>query len=99
MSEHFDYGPVQRYEVVWMSGHVETVLAHQITWPQNGSFILAGMFGSTPEAGGKASRVQFHAEVNGRWLLTLSALEEDIRSIRLVTAEEPIPDFAGGEPA
>lgn len=90
MSETFDYGPVQRYEVVWMSGHIETVLAHQVMFPQQGAFISGGMLGVIAEAPGR-SRVQMHAEIDGHWRLTLSALEEDIRSIRLVTADEPIP--------
>jgi hypothetical protein len=33
------------------------------------------------------------------WVLTLSAHEQDIRSIRLVTATEPIPDDRSGVPS
>jgi hypothetical protein len=32
-----------------------------------------------------------HAELNGRWLLTLDALEDDIRTVRLVTQGERVP--------
>ena len=91
MSETFDYGPLQHYEITWMSGHVETIPAHQVTWPQQGSMLVAALgiqFG--PEAPG-ARRILMHAEIDGRWLLTLSALEEDIRTIRLATEPEPIP--------
>jgi hypothetical protein len=37
-----------------------------------------------------------HAEVDGRWCLTLAAREEDIRTMRLVTGGEPIPGGEGG---
>lgn len=90
MSAHYDHGPVQTYEIVWMSGHVETVLAHQVSYPQNGVFIFAGSFGTAGEQPGR-SRIRMHAEVDGHWRLTLDALEEDIRTIRLVTGGEPVP--------
>jgi hypothetical protein len=90
VSETFDYGPLQRYEVTWMSGHVETVQAHQVTWPQQGVSMARGMLGLTTEQNGR-SRVQMHAEIDGHWRLTLSALEEDIRTIRLATDDEPVP--------
>lgn len=90
MSEHYDYGPVQTYEVAWRSGHVEQVLAHQVAWPQQGSYVAAGLFGATPERSGR-SRIHFHAEINGKWVLTLAADEDDILSIRLVTTPEVLP--------
>lgn len=86
----FDYGPVQTYEVTWMSGHVETVVAHQVNWPQRGQFLALGVLGVTTEAPGQ-QRIQFHAEIDGRWTLTLSAIEEDIRTVRNVTAGERMP--------
>lgn len=91
MSETHDYGPVQIYEITWMSGHVETVQAHQVSWPQTGQYIARGMLGVTAEAPGR-SKIQMHAEIAGRWVLTLSALEEDIRTIRNVTAGERVPE-------
>jgi len=94
MSENYDHGPVQTYEITWMSGHTETVLAHQVSYPQRGAFVFAGGFGSMAEESGP-SKVQFHAELDGHWRLTLSALEADIRTVRLVTAGEPIPSEAG----
>lgn len=90
MSERFDYGPVQSYEITWKSGHVETALAHQVAWPQKGSYLASGLLGALPSEPGTA-RVMFHAEIDGRWVLTLSALEEDIRTIRNVTAGEQVP--------
>lgn len=87
----YNRGPLQHYEIVWMSGHVETVPAHQVTYPHRGLFMTAALAGGMPESMGRP-RVQIHAEIDGHWLLTLSALEEDIRSMRLVTAGEAIPD-------
>jgi len=74
------------YEIVWMSGHVETVLAHQVSYPGG----LPAFLGA-PE--GKP-RIRMHAEIDGRWKPTLDALEEDIRTIRLVTDAEPLPGGA-----
>ncbi len=72
------------------SNGYETIPAHQVTYPSQG-LAVAGLrtFGLT-EQGGPA-RVQLHAELDGRWLLTLSAREEDIRTMRLVTHSEPLP--------
>lgn len=85
----FNYGPVQRYEITWMSGHIETVLAHQVMYPHAGMALVGEMFGTAREAG--APRIRMHAEIDGQWVLTLSAREEDIRTMRLVTDGEPIP--------
>jgi hypothetical protein len=85
MSEH-DYGPVQTYEVVWQSGHMERIQAHQVIWPGN----ALSLFGVAT----KPPRVVMHAVLDGRWTLMLSAPEEDIRSIRNVTADEAIPEVS-----
>lgn len=84
-----NYGPLQSYEIHWMSGHVETVQAHQVTYPHAGLAMAATVFG-TPTEGG-APRVQMHGEINGHWVLVLAAREEDIRTIRNVTGGEPLP--------
>lgn len=91
-----DYGPVQTYEITWRSGHVEQVLAHQVTWPNRGISIASGLFGAltTETTQSNYSRIQFHAEIDGKWLLTLAADEDDIASIRLVTTPEAIPGVA-----
>jgi hypothetical protein len=88
-----EYGEPDRYEITWMTGHIETVLAHQVSWPQNGSYLMRGVFGGGvgTEAQQEKRRIQFHAEIDGRWTLTLSALEEDIRTVRMVTEAEQIP--------
>lgn len=88
----FKYGRPDVYEVTWMSGHVERVLAHQVTYPHAGMVVAGEVFGLASEAG--APRVRMHAEIDGNWCLTLAAREEDIRTLRLVTGGEPVP---GGE--
>jgi hypothetical protein len=84
----FNHGPLQTYEVHWMSGHVETVPAHQVSYPHRGMALFADsvMSGLASDAG--APRVKIHAEIDGRWQLMLSAREEDIRTMRNVTGGE-----------
>lgn len=75
----FDYGPLRTYEITWRSGHVERVQGHQA--------ILSGgpaLFGGRD----KPTRFTIHGEINGRWLLVISALEEDVRIVRDVTEGE-----------
>jgi hypothetical protein len=83
-------GPADRYEITWMTGHIETVMAHQVSWPQN-TDSFREMFGATTQTTERARFVRMHAEIEGRWCLTLQAREEDIRTIRLVTDAERIP--------
>jgi hypothetical protein len=66
------------YELTWMSGHVEQVVAHDVHFA-NG-------------------RILFLADANGRMRVQLSALEEDLRTIRSITEGEALP-LNGGEPA
>lgn len=86
----FQRGPVDRYEIVWRSGHIETVLAHQVSWPQNGMYAFGGRVVMLTEHQGPA-QVHFHAEIDGKWKLTLVADEADIQTIRLLTADETLP--------
>lgn len=87
-----NYGPVDLYEITWTSGYIETVLAHQVTYPNNVETLA--LFGGIGTKTAEAPRIRMHAEINGRWVLTLQAREEDIRSIRLVTGGEQIPGGA-----
>lgn len=82
-----DRGPATTYEITWMSGRIERIEAHQVSWPDNAS----ALFGSGPK---RDPRIQFHADINGRWTLQLSAVEADIRTIRnLATESGPVlPD-------
>ena len=89
MSFYEDVAP-QVYEITWQTGHVETVIAHQVshdTLKTRVSVLGDGVFGADSEG----ARIKFHAEVDGRWTLQLSALEEDIRTIRNITGGERAP--------
>lgn len=90
----YDYkrGRPDVYEITWMSGHVEQVIAHQVTYPHRGLVFTDHAIGLGADDG--APRVQIHAEVNGEWRLVLSAREEDIRTMRLVTNGERFPGGA-----
>ena len=74
-----DYGPLSEYEVTWRSGHIERLAAHQVSYPNRLS-----LFDGPP----RTQIVQFHAEINGFWRLVLSAPEEEIVTIRNLTATE-----------
>lgn len=77
-------GPLQTYEVIWKSGQVETIRAHQVIWPTDAG--LSGLFGGVET---KTQRpVTFHGEIDGRWLLILAARPDDIVSIRLLLQPE-----------
>lgn len=85
--------PHQVYEITWQSGHVEKVIAHQISHDSTSVRVAAlgdGVFGSDSEN----ARIKFHAEVDGRWVLQLSAFEADIRTIRNITSGEQVPGGA-----
>lgn len=79
MSE-FERGEPDEFEIVWKTGHVDRLKAHQVTWPH--SDIFGGVFGGRPAG---PPHVLFHGEVDGRWRLLLSALEGDIATVRNVT--------------
>jgi hypothetical protein len=88
----FKYGAPDIYEVTWMSGHIERVPAHQVTYPEAGLALARSVFNIGTEGG--TPRVRIHAEINGNWRLVLAAREADIRSLRLVTDGEPLPGGA-----
>lgn len=90
---HYDNIPPQVYEITWQSGHVETVIAHQVshdTLKMRVAAIGDGSFASDSEG----ARIKFHAEINGQWTLQLSAHEADIRTIRNITRGEQAPGGA-----
>ena len=82
-------GPLLTYEIQWQSGHVETVQAHQVLLPLSPNGIFGEAFGASQQPK-VAPRVTFHGEFDGHWRMVLTALAEDIRSIRDVTASERI---------
>lgn len=90
--DDFEHGPVDTYEITWMSGHIEQVQAHQITFPNTGLLGFGGIVTTALRAETEGvPRIRMHAEIAGRWVMTLQAREEDIRTIRLVTAPEQVP--------
>lgn len=85
--------PPQVYEVTWMTGHVEKVVAHQVvTGTTRMAAVRVGADSFATESEG--ARVKFHAEINGVWMLQLSAFEVDIRTIRNITNGEQTPGDA-----
>lgn len=79
--EKYDHGPLETYEIVWASGHVEHIQAHQVLMP---SPDFSGIFGGVV-AVQREKRWTFHGEIDGRWRLLLTAPEADIKSVRNVT--------------
>jgi hypothetical protein len=93
VSSFYEGVPHQVYEITWQSGHVETVIAHQVSHDalkMRVASIGDGAFASDSEG----ARIKFHAEVDGRWTLQLSAHEADIRTIRNITRGEQAPGGA-----
>ncbi|MFC3988784.1 hypothetical protein [Actinoplanes siamensis] len=86
------HGRPDVYEIVWISGHVERIKAHQVSFPEAGLAFARATLGTAREVG--PPRVRIYAEVNDEWRLILAAREEDIRSLRLVTDGEPVPGGA-----
>lgn len=82
-----EYGPLDTYEVIWSSGHLEYIQAHQVLMPP-----LPGLFGE-PD---RDPRWTFHGEVDGRWRLLLTAPADDVRSVRNVTHTRDAAE-AGGQ--
>jgi hypothetical protein len=90
---HYENVPPQVYEITWQSGHVEKVIAHQVSYDSlRMSAVLVGEGQVATESAG--ARIKFHAEVDGRWTLQLSAHEADIRTIRNITSGEQVPGGA-----
>lgn len=82
-----DRGPVSEYEVVWNNGHIDHVKAHQVSWTGRPSFIEQAPIGPP--------MIHFHAEVDGRWQLMLSAPDVEIAIIRNVTHVKDTPSSMG----
>jgi len=78
-------GPVNEYEVIWKTGHVDRLMAHQVSWPGGASDAIFGRGTVRPE------RVRFHAEVDGRWTLMLDAPADEISTVRNVTHVRDLP--------
>lgn len=75
-----DRGPLRPFQIVWRSGHVETIRAHQVVTPP--AFDV--LFGEEP----RDKRLLVHAEIDGHWTLLLAADWADVLSVRLLTDAE-----------
>jgi hypothetical protein len=85
VSEKFDHGPLRTYEIVWQSGHVETVQGHQVHFTGTADAVFN-------QGVKRAPRFTIHGEIDGHWRLVLSGLEDDVATIRDVTAPEQVRD-------
>ena len=87
MPDKFEYGPIDTYEVIWTSGHVEHVQAHQVLMPKDEMFegLFQALGGTRTASKPQPPAWTFHGEIDGRWRLVLHAPAEDIRSVRNVT--------------
>lgn len=87
MSERYDHGPLRTYQIIWRSGHIETVQGHQVTFDSH-----VDMFRSGPPRPGRFNiHGDFPKEDGGTdWRLVLHGLEDDIITIRDVTDAEQI---------
>lgn len=87
----FEYGPLQTYEVTWTSGHVEKIRCHQVSYSGGSAGLdVLATIGLKTQQGDR--RIHLHGMIDRHWRLILSAREDDIASLRLVTAGE---EFAG----
>jgi hypothetical protein len=97
----YDHGPLRSYELVWRSGHIETLQGHQVLFDSHrieGRDFLASVFGgvATETRGAPDPRFYVHGEFDGRWRLVLSAPESELHTLRDVTDREPaVPEAAG----
>lgn len=74
---NIERGPLDDFEIIWKSGHVDHVQAHQVTW-ENAVMSLT----HNPNL---PQRVSFMGEVDGHWRLMLDADCADIMTIRNCT--------------
>lgn len=86
----FDYGPLRTFEVVWKSGHVETVQGHRVHFSGGES---AAIFGSRERPG----RFKVYGDFPDGWRLVLMGLEDDVVTIRDVTVPEQVAPVDGAE--
>lgn len=82
MSATYDHGPLRPYRVIWKSGYVEEILAHQVLVPS----VIPSLFGD-PQT---ARRLLIHGEINGHWQLILDADYDEVSSVRLLAGSEDL---------
>jgi hypothetical protein len=85
MTTPYDHGPLQTWQVIWRSGHVEEIRGHQCLLPSPNYFFR--------EEGPRENRLTFHGEIDGHWKLVLDVDYAEILSVRLLTGPEAVrPD-------
>lgn len=91
----YEHGPLDTYEVIWNSGQIEYIQAHQVIMPplESPFSMGSGVFGSAGATTKPRGGWTFHGEIEGRWKLLLAADPADIKSVRNVTHTS---DRAGG---
>jgi len=90
VSERYDHGPLQTYEVIYTSGHIERVQAHQVLMPHDDIDFGFGVRTTSQ----LEKRWTFHGEFDGHWRLVLSVPAGDVKSVRNVSLTAD--DLAGG---
>jgi hypothetical protein len=78
-----DHGPLHTYEVVWASGHVEQIQAHQCLMPMTDNPFLSALATDTK----RVEYFKFHGQIDGHWILVLAARVEDVLSVRLISED------------
>lgn len=89
-TEKYDYGPLRTYEIIWNSGHTETLQGHQLLFESWGLGARGLLFPGAPAL--QRPRMMIHGEFGGHWRLVLAVPEDDILSVRDVTDREEILD-------
>lgn len=90
----YDHGPLNTYEIIYTSGHVEHIDAHQVTMPERDifPFSLGGVLADPQRK--KRSGWTFHGGIDGRWEFLLFVDADDVHSVRNLTHTR---DSVGGE--
>lgn len=89
--DKYEHGPLQTYEVIYHSGHVERVQAHQVLMPHD-DFELGGF--AVRMTSQLEKRWTFHGEFDGHWRLVLTVPASDVKSVRNVSLTAD--DLSGG---
>jgi hypothetical protein len=75
------------YELVWKTGHVETIWACQVSWPNNSKKYMGSMFDGMDDHDAEdiPNIIHFHADLGGKWTFVMMANEDELLSIRNLT--------------
>jgi hypothetical protein len=73
----FVRGPTSEYLVTWKNGCVENIHAHQVMEPYTSVFLAYGN-----------GHIVFHKEIDGKWVMILSAHPRTIDSVRFIGVDD-----------